>query len=88
MLAKNIVSFLYLPLFIVINPPKPESRFCNNRTAVKMIMRNIVPSSYKLGQGATCVDRVTRWLEGRRYIYGLEKVNGTVRRDNYSFILY
>ena len=44
-----------------------------------MAMRNIVPVSYKLGTGAECVRRVARWLDGRRYIYGIEKINGSVR---------
>ena len=71
MLAKGIVS-LYLSLLTsLLITLKPEGRFCNQRSAVKRAIRNIVPTAYNLDTENDCVWRVTELLQDRRYIYGV-----------------
>ena len=72
MLAKGIVSFYSCLLYSLLISLKPENRFCNNRLAVKLQMRIIVPMAYNLDSKDDCVTRVAELLKDRRYIYAVK----------------
>ena len=69
MLAKGIVCLSFYLLISLLISRKPETRFCNQRSAVKRAMRNIVPMAYNLDTENNCVWCVTELLQDRRYIY-------------------